>query len=145
MFVITGRLRSTVLYGTLALIVCAFLPNIDLSSLSSAKHNTTGLLSMFVTFMFISPVAYLVLMAIHVVMCKIDDRIRGTSGKWTHDVLGALIEDIGNPLRDLFVPFFVPNDSRGVRLITQWIVAGLCLIWAVALIAFLIYGFVATM
>lgn len=67
----------------------------------------------FFAFVAWSPVAYLVLMVIHVVMCKVDDVLRGNGGASStgEDILGAVIEDVGNPLLDIWIPVFRAKDN----------------------------------
>jgi hypothetical protein len=83
-------------------------------------------------------------MAVHVAMCKIDERLRKARGEssWFEDVAGAFIEDVSNPFMDIWIPIFraKDNDSRGLVLVIQWAVAIACLIWAIALVGFLAYG-----
>ncbi len=141
MFVVTGRLRSTALYGSIAFLVCIFLPDVGLSALAAQAASGTGAQTLFAQFLRVSPVAYLLLMLLHVVMCAIDNCRRGESESWVAEVAGALAWDLACPLLDIYTPLFVKNDARGVTRVLQYFVAGLCFIWAALLIAFLIYGF----
>lgn len=144
MFVFMGRLRSTALFGIVALLACLLWLNVDPDRIRNPEAGTPALLGAFFSLLVVSPIAYPVLMAIHVAMCKIDERIRKTRGEssWFEDVAGAFIEDVSNPFLDIWVPIFraKDNDSRGLVFLIQWTVAIACLIWALALVGFLAYG-----
>lgn len=144
MFVLMGRLRSTALYGIVALLVCLFWLKVDPETIRNPAPGTSALLGAFLGFLVLAPVTYPAFMALHVVMCKIDDRIRGNSGEstWLEDVLGAFVEDVRSPFLDIWTPIFraKDNDSNGLMLVFQWLVAIACLAWAVGLIGFIAYG-----
>lgn len=148
MFVLMGRLRSTALYGIAALLVCLLWLNLDQGTIRGTESSKAGVLGAFYSLISLAPLAYPLLMAIHVVMCKIDDRIRRTRGTstWLEDVLGGFVEDVRSPFLDIWIPIFRAkgNDSRGLTFVFQWAVAIACLIWAIALLAFLAYGLTAS-
>jgi len=144
MFALMGRLRSTALYGIAALLACLLWLNVEPATIRGTDPGNSGVLGAFYSLVSLSPVAYPLLMAIHVVMCKIDDRIRGNQGSstWTEDVLGAFVEDVRSPFLDVWIPIFraKANDTNGLVFVFQWTVAIACLIWAVILLGFLTYG-----
>lgn len=146
MFVVMGRLRSTVLYGTLALLACLLWLGVDPDMIRNPEAASSALLSAFFSLLVVSPIAYPLLMAVHLAMCKIDERITGTRGasSWFEDAAGAFIEDVRNPFLDIWIPIFRAKDNNagGVVFVLQWMVAIACLIWAVALVGFLTYGLV---
>ena len=144
MFVLMGRLRSTALYGIVALLVCLLGLKVDPGRIRNPEAGTSILLDAFFSLLVVAPVAYPLLMAVHVAMCKIDERLRKARGEssWFEDVAGAFIEDVSNPFVDIWIPIFraKDNDSRGLVFAIQWAVAIACLLWAVALVGFLAYG-----
>lgn len=88
----------------------------DPDTIRGAGLNNSGLLGAFYAYLALSPIAYPVLLAIHVLMCKIDDRLRDRRGEstWTEDVLGAFVEDVRSPFVDIWILIFrsKQNDSN---------------------------------
>lgn len=134
MYFIAGLVRSTLLYGLISLLVCVFVPQV------AATTEAEGFVGGFYSFMYVSAVAYPVLLAIHPLIVRIGHRRRSMPFSYSRSLLGALGADLTNPFRGVaaFKGASRVIDSKGRHGAYAWGQVTVHLIWAALFLIYLI-------
>jgi len=128
MYFILGLVKSTLLYGLVSLVACAFAPQIATST------NEGGRIAAIYSFMYVSAAAYPLLLAIHPLLGLPGRRRLGVPFVYTQSLFDSLGADFTNPFRGLVALRGASKviDSKGVSGAYAWAQVYLHLAWAVA-------------
>lgn len=130
MYFIAGLVRSTLLYGFISLLACVFIPQV------AATTEAEGFVGGFYSFMYVSAVAYPVLLAIHPLIVRIGQRRRSMPFSYSRSLFDALGADLTNPFRGVaaFKGASRVIDSKGVYGAHAWGEVTVHLVWATLLL-----------
>lgn len=148
MFFILGLFSSTALYGVLSLIVSLVAFRVNFKEIFSYAFSATNLHEVFLAYMAWSIPALIVLWLIHILLCKISDKIEWMARPIDLSIgsfLSWLGADIINPFRGMIslIKALKGFDDDGIDLFRDWAGTILHFVWAVGLVVWLVLGFMS--
>lgn len=134
MYFIVGLVRSTLLYGLISLLVRVFVVQL------AASAEASGFVGGFYSFMYVSAVAYPVLLAIHPLIVRNGRYRPSTPFSYSRTLFAALGADLTNPFRGVAALKGASRviDSKGVYGAYVWGQVTVHLVWAALFLIYLI-------
>ena len=91
------------MYGVISFFICLLGLGIPIQALFTAAFDPTSFVEYFYAYMFWSVPALIILVVLHLILCKVSDRMNGMSGEYSMgEFFETLAFDITNPIRGLF-------------------------------------------